>query len=195
MTSEKFRNKYRSDTIRLKNWDYSSNGYYFITICTKDRWPYFGEIKSGGIEASGIGKIADQCWRDIPSHFPFVVLDQYVIMPNHVHGILVIDNNNRENGDGCFVEAQNFAPLQGASKSPQTNKFGPQSKNLASVIRGFKIGVKKWATINNIDFAWQPRFYEHIIRDNQSLNRIRNYIVNNPLNWEKDRNNKEELYI
>lgn len=87
---EKFRNKYRTDTIRLKNYDYSSNGYYFITICTKNRVHYFGKIIDQKMELSEIGKIAHKCWLEIPNHFPFVVLDESIIMPDHIHGIVVI---------------------------------------------------------------------------------------------------------
>src|SRR6056297_3050067 len=109
-------------------------------------------------------------------------------MPNHVHGIILIDKPD----DGRNVETQNFASLQSSPQSstqpPQQskNKFGPQSKNLASNIRGFKIGVTKNAQKIHADFAWQTRFYDHIIRNDSSYQRIRNYIINNPKNWEKD---------
>ncbi|MFA4967912.1 MAG: hypothetical protein WC624_06850, partial [Candidatus Margulisiibacteriota bacterium] len=112
------------------------------------------------------------------------------VMPNHVHGILVIDD------DGVFVETQNFASLHPQPPPPkplQNNQFGPQSKNLASIIRGFKIGVKKYATMHNIYFAWQSRFYDHIVRNHKSLSRIRKYIVENPMKWENDRNNHGNL--
>ena len=127
-----------------------------------------------------IGKIALKYWQQIPKHFPFVLLDEYIIMPNHIHGILVIDKP---------VETQNFASLRNG------NKFGPQSRNLASIIRGSKIGVKKWAITHNFDFFWQPRYYDHIIRNEESLNRIRQYIRQNPLKWLEDRNNPEDLYM
>ena len=117
-------------------------------------------------------------------------------MPNHLHGIIVIDkydenNRNENNHNPVRVETQNFASL----RDGYANKFGPQSKNLASIIRGFKIGVKKYATINNIDFAWQSRFYDHIIRDKISLNKIREYIQINPKMWERDRNNIENIWM
>lgn len=178
---EKFRNKYRVDTIRLKNYDYSSNGYYFITICTKNRIHYFGKITDQKMQLSEIGKVAHNCWLEIPNHFPFVVLDEFVIMPDHIHGIVVINKK-----EGLPVEAQDFVPPPPSSPLPppqSKNTFGPQSKNLASIIRGFKVGVKKYATMNNIDFAWQSKYYEHIIRNEKALNRIRQYIQNNPLNY------------
>jgi REP element-mobilizing transposase RayT len=124
---------------------------------------------------SQTGKIAQDCWQEIPNHFPFVELGEFIIMPNHIHGIVIIDKP---------VEAQNFAPLQ----HEKQNKFGPQSQNLASIIHGYKSAVKKYATMNAIDFSWQPRFYDHIIRDDESFRNISAYIANNPLNWYKDYN-------
>jgi putative transposase len=184
---EKYKNKYRNDSIRLKNWDYGSSGCYFITICTKNREHYFGcivndidETQNGAglgtrngavvgtqnfasLRATPIGKIAHQYWTEIPNHFPFVKLDEFIVMPDHVHGVLRITRPDHYQ----WVK----------------NKFAPQSQNLASVIRGYKAGVKKYATLNNIEFAWQPRFYEHIVRSDNRLTIIRQYIKNNPAQW------------
>ncbi|MEK7597126.1 MAG: transposase [Patescibacteria group bacterium] len=181
--SDKFRNKYRIPTARLQNWDYSDNGYYFITICTKERKHYFGEIINDKIQLSEIGMLAQKYWLEIPKHFPFVELDEFMVMPNHVHGIVIIRNVVPH------VETQNFASLQQAKPIKPQNKFGSQSKNLASIIRGFKIGVKKYATIHGINFFWQSRFYDNIIRNEKSFYYIRQYIKDNPMNWENDRNN------
>lgn len=128
-----------------------------------------------------IGSIAEKCWCEIPCHFPFVRLDEHAIMPNHVHGIIIINKN--ENGCGQNVETQHFASLW---NGPNANCFGPQSKNLGSVVRGFKIGVKKWATENDVPFEWQPRFYDRIIRNEKELSNVRNYILNNTSKWEED---------
>jgi REP element-mobilizing transposase RayT len=185
--SDRFRDKYRISSTRLPNWDYSDGGYYFITICIKNKEECFGEIINNEINLTEIGRIAKKCWLEIPNHFPFVELDEFVIMPNHVHGIVIIRNNMHN------VETQNFASLQTESIKPQ-NKFGPQSKNLASIIRGFKIGVKKYVIINKINFAWQSRFYDHIIRNEKEFYRIRKYIKDNPINWEADRNNSKDLW-
>lgn len=200
--SEKFRNRYRIESTRLKHWDYGSNGAYFITICTKNRIHYFGTVVetkglvSPQLQLSEIGKIADQFWLAIPEHFPFVKLGNHVIMPNHVHGIIIIDKSmGTETGadagtytgaDGRSadaVETQNFASLQQQQQYP--NKFGPQSKNLASIIRGYKSSVKSYATTNVIDFNWQPLFHDHIIKDTKSFQRISDYILNNPMNWKE----------
>jgi REP element-mobilizing transposase RayT len=124
-----------------------------------------------------IGSIAHQYWCDIPTHFPFVELDAFIIMPNHVHGIIII--NKTDNGN--VVETQNFASLQGSQQN-SGNKFGPQSQNLASIIRGYKTGVKKYATMHHIDFTWQSRFHDHVIRDYLEYISIQDYINNNPAN-------------
>ena len=165
----------------------------------------FGEIDNE-MQMTSIGKMASQCWFDIPNHFPFVKLDAFVVMPNHIHGILEIakpappvetqnfaslpavvqnfepESTGIQNFKQESSETQNFASLQFAK-----NKFGPQSQNLASVVRGYKTGVKKYATVNNIEFAWQPRFHDHIIRNDEEYYRICNYITENPSNWKKDK--------
>ncbi len=190
---DKFQNKYRISSTRLQNWDYGWNASYFVTICTKNREHYFGNIVDGEMHFSEIGKIAQQFWCEIPDHFPFVILDAFVIMPNHVHGIIIINktDDGRDGGGGGNgggnVETQNFASLQQQRKqSHPKNKFGPQSQNLASILRGYKTGVKKYATMNIIDFTWQPRFNDHIIRNNHSFDRIQNYINTNIKNWKRD---------
>ena len=94
---EKFKNKYRIPSARLQNWDYGSPGLYFITICTKNRECYFGEIKNGEMILNETGKIADQCWAEIPAHFKLVELGEFVIMPNHLHGIIIINESVSEN--------------------------------------------------------------------------------------------------
>lgn len=182
-----FKNKYRIESARLKGWDYSSPGAYFVTIITKNRACYFGNVKNGFMCLNELGEIAKQCFEKIPEHFPFVSPDVFVIMPNHVHGIIII---NDKNGNKTSVGVQNIVETQDvASLRSSKNKFGPQSKNLASIVRGYKIGVTKYARENNIPFQWQSRYYDHIIRDEKSLNNIRRYIINNPLNWQKDAEN------
>lgn len=165
--------------LRLQGFDYASEGAYFVTFNTKNRKHFFGKITNGIMGLSKIGCHAWKCWYNIPNHFPFVILDEFVVMPDHVHGILII------NKDG--VRTQDFGSPPANNQNFYTNKFGPQSKNLSSIIRGFKIGVTKNAREKNQNFAWQSRFHDHIIRNEQELNRIRNYIRNNPLNWGKDK--------
>jgi REP element-mobilizing transposase RayT len=171
---DKFQNKYRVKSARLQNWNYGWNAAYFVTICIADRACYFGDVVHGEMQLSAIGHWAEKCWLEIPDHFPFVILDGFVVMPNHVHGIIIIDKP-------VAVETQDIASLQ------SQNKFGPQSKNLASIVRGYKIGVTKYAKSMQINFAWQPRFHEHIIRNEESYLRIAEYIQNNPLRWQEDK--------
>ena len=184
---KKFQNKYHIESTRLQNWDYGSNAAYFITICTKNRNHFFGKIIDKKMQLSEIGKMANKYWDEIPEHFPFVKLDAFVVMPNHVHGIIIIDKP--DNGTGN-VDTQNFAYLpQSKQQTRFKNKFGPQSKNLASIIRGYKIGVTKNAKKIDANWAWQPRYYDHIIRNNISFERIRNYILLNPQKWNDDKFN------
>ena len=109
--SNRFRNKYRNETTRLKSWDYGWNGSYFITLCEKNRERCFGEIKNDEMFLSEIGKIANQCWKEIPDHFPFVKLGEFVVMPNHVHCIIVIDKKDDGRFSKSYVGTQNLASL------------------------------------------------------------------------------------
>ncbi len=134
-------------------------------------------------------KITEQYCQGIPNHFPFVKLNAFVIMPNHLHGIIVIYKN--DDGNTNNVETQDFASLQQNHHSGNPNKFGPQSKNLASIIRGFKIGVIKCATMDGTYFEWQSRYYDRIIRDERELWNVRKCIQNNPLQWDSDDENPQ----
>ena len=180
--SNKYKGKFRSETTRLKSWDYGWNGAYFVTICCKDRECFFGEVVRKRVILSKIGKTTESYWKEIPKHFPFVRLGEFVVMPNHVHGIIHIE---KENDGHNAVGTQNLASLRVERKQP-LNKFGPQSQNLGSIIRGFKTGVTKSARKIRNDFKWQSRYYDHIIRDRESLARITEYINRNPENWEDD---------
>ena len=173
MSINKFLNQYRIESARAKWHDYDG-GSYFVTICTQGREWYFGKIQNGEMILSQLGLVAEDCLQKIHSHFPNVEVPLSVVMPNHIHAIIVIDNH---------VETQNFASLQQQKCKP---RFGPQSKNLASVVRGFKIGVTKYARQNNIPFDWQSRYHDHIIRDQMEMNRIADYILNNVSKWEMD---------
>ena len=182
MKGDKFKNKYKIKSTRLQNWDYGNNGYYFVTICTKNKNKYFGEIENREMILNDIGKIAEKYWLEIPKHFDFVLLDEFVIMPNHIHGIIIINKND------IFSSLHKTQDIASLLRSNKKNKFGVQSKNLASIIRGFKIGVTKYANQNSIPFRWQPRFYDRIIRVEIELSNIREYIAFNPVKWQKDEN-------
>ncbi|MBQ4478399.1 MAG: hypothetical protein II945_07300 [Bacteroidales bacterium] len=185
MEDNKFRGRYRIPSARAQ-WHNYDGGEYFVTIYTRDREHYFGEIAGGKMHLSEMGMVADKCMRDIHNHFPHVDVPSYVIMPNHVHAIIVID---RTKMGIPIVEPQNFAALQSSQQSESLQKFGPQRRNLASVVRGFKIGVTKYARQNNITFAWQTRFHDHIIRNQDEMDNIARYIENNVAKWESDERN------
>ena len=135
-----------------------------------------------------VSRIAKQCWDEIPRHYPFVTTDAFVVMPNHVHGILFLNSNNV--GVQNVIGAQDIVPL----RVNRFQKIIPGS--IGAIIRGYKIGVTKWYRANAVKEKnilplqiWQRNYYEHMIRDESELQRIREYIINNPANWEKD-----ELY-
>ena len=175
--SDKYQNTYRIQTARA-SWHNYDGGIYFITICTKDYKQYFGRITHHAMNLSPIGECAKKCLEAIPSHFPHVEIPLSTVMPNHIHCILIIKDPH--------LEKKTIT-----SQRPH-NEYGPQSMNLASVIRGFKIGVTKFARTAGLEFAWQPRFYDHVICNNDDLNRIATYIENNVGSWDKDKLNHQD---
>ena len=158
-------------SLRLAGFDYGREGAYFVTICTHDRTCLFGEIVNGEMRLNVAGQVAATCWLDIPAHFPHVRLDTYTIMPNHVHGIIWIDAHPVAVPPGALV-----------LRSP--------SKTVGSIVRGFKIGVTKWVRANmDVRDVWQRNYYEHIIRNEAALNRVHQYIMDNPARWAEDPEN------
>ncbi len=182
----KFNNKYRIEPARLKNWDYGNSAAYFITICTANRHHFFGKVQDEEIICSNIGAIVEQEWIKTPEVRPDMNLElgEFVVMPNHFHGIIFI-GNNEYNSDGDR-DAMHRVSTDGIYK----NEFGPQSKNVSSIIRGFKSAVTIQAKKINPDFGWQPRFYDHIIRNPKSYDVISQYIIDNPKKWIDDEFNK-----
>ncbi len=165
-------------------WDYSSPGAYFVTICTKGMQGWFGEIVDGTMQLSPVGDIVADEWKKTDQIRPDVSLDTWTVMPNHLHGIVVIHETS-------IVETHRDASLPPPNEQ---NKFGPQRNNLASIIRGFKsASTKRIHMAGCTEFAWQPRYYDHIIRNERSFNKIREYIANNVLQWEFDRNQPSGL--
>ena len=173
-------------SIRLKGYDYSQEGLYFITICVQDRKCLFGEIV--GVDDVGVqnfeplnqprqemilndaGKIAGECWLEIPEHFPNAILHEHIVMPNHVHGI---------------IELKHVRPSHVMAQQNQFSKPIPGS--ISVIIQQYKSSVTRFVNKNNVShFRWQSRFYEHIIRNEQSCQQIADYIINNPKNWKED---------
>ena len=187
---------YSRRSVRLKNYDYSSDGLYFVTICTEQRRCLFGRINDGKVKLTYWGEYACQCWEQIPNHFPQIILHDYVVMPNHIHGILQIDNSNdtsfKSNDCRCLGRGEtSFAPATYASPLPsldtKNNQPAGTSQTIGSIVRGFKIGVtsevhKLFPKI----IVWQRNYHEHIIRTQKSYDIISNYILDNPNRWVED---------
>lgn len=194
---DKFRNKYRIQSARLQNWDYGWNAPYFVTICTANRKLFFGNVMDDKMNLSEIGEIADKYWLEIPEHFPFVKLDVHVVMPNHVHGIVIIDKPDDERNIGanvgCNAGRNVEMPKLGVS-TPQTSKQSQTTAasqkwkpaTLGSIINQYKRICTIKSRKINMDFTWQSRFHDHIIRNDAEYQRIKNYIINNPKNWNND---------
>ncbi|WP_077920891.1 transposase [Spirosoma sp. 209] len=180
MQENLFGGRHRIESTRLASYDYGSNGMYFITVCTRDRACCLGEVSVNPVgecvvESTLLGQRVIEGWLAITHYHPYVFLDAFQLMPNHVHGVLWI----------CKPDYTDWQP----------NRFGPQRQNLASIVRGFKSGVKTFATRNKIPFDWQPRYYDRVIRNTDELDRIRHYIEANPSTWHLDRDNLENLYM
>jgi len=161
-------------SIRLKNYDYSSSGWYFVTICTQNRKCLFGNIVGVGLSdpsmiLNDVGKMVNQWWLKMQKRFKNVTLDEYKIMPNHVHGIIITDG--REN------RAPTLGQIVGFFKYQSTKQINNHSVGA---------GIIPPKTIRKI---WQRNYYEHIIRTGNDLNKIRQYIQDNPRMWDRDRNN------
>ena len=161
-------------TVRAKWHDYNG-GEYFITICTKDREHFFGTITNGETHLSEIGSFVKTQIENVQSHYPYADIPLYVIMPNHLHLIIRIDNTktnaSRNANIGKDTNMQNVSNQQGW---------------LSVCIGGIKSSVTKFSNEQKIHFGWQPRFHDHIIRNQDEMNRIAEYIENNPVIWETD---------
>ena len=160
-------NKYRKIN-RLIKYDYSQPGYYFVTICTSNRVECFGNVENGVMVLNQDGQAAEKHWIDSPAHYKNVDIDEFIVMPNHLHGIIIIKDSKIE---------------------------GLQN-NLSKIVGSYKnVVTKEIHKKGNQNFAWQASFYDHVIRKDESLDKIREYIKNNPLKWELDRNNLSNLWM
>jgi len=198
--ADKFQHTYRIPSARAAWWDYGNDAAYFITICTAERIHYFGEIHHGEMVLSAIGEITQQCWHEIPNQFPFAKLDAFVIMPNHIHGILSIhrrDAINRVSGDNEGDAIHRKDAINRVSTDNVGNVIGgitgennPMlSDNLARIIRWYKGRTTFFARKIHADFTWQTRYWDHIIRNDDEYVRIKTYIETNPAHWYDDRLN------
>lgn len=163
----------RRRSLRLPEYDYSQSGAYFVTICVQGRECVLGEIQAGAVCLSPVGEIAANSWAWLEVGYPQISLDAWVVMPNHIHGIIALETDGR-----------------GGSRTAPTAKPKP----LGRLIGAFKTistkGINALRRMPGLPF-WQRGYYEHVIRDDASLNRIREYIANNPVRWELDRENPQ----
>ena len=216
--NERFQNKYRIAPARAAWWHYGWAGAYFITICTANRHPFFGTIQNGTMHLSNIGILADVFWHEIRHHTQQVELGAFVVMPNHIHGILIMngnnpdsngkgnkngDNNDDNDGDNVnvddTVETRHALSLQPSPQRPDQptpgeQRFQNQGKNtVSSIIGSYKSAVSKHAHRLGFDFTWQSRFHDHIIRTDADYQRINDYIELNPQHWDADKFYEESV--
>ena len=188
MSDIKYKDKYRIPSARATWHDYDG-GIYFITICTKYREHDFGEIEDGKMLLSEIGAHTQKCIEGITQHNPYAEIPLYVVMPNHLHLIVIIDYDKTPHDKrvvDVVTSKETFHKTSLQKKTPIERATEMQSW-LSVVIRQFKQSITRFANENNIQFAWQTRFHDHIIRDNDEMNGIANYIENNVMNWKEDK--------
>jgi REP element-mobilizing transposase RayT len=161
--------KHHRRSVRLKHYDYSSNGAYFVTVCTNHRECLLGEIIDSKIVVNLAGKMVEDCWHDLPNYYKNIELDYFVIMPNHIHGILILSDAN-------IVGA-------GLKPAPTVNDELPEIVRALKTFSARRINESR----NTLGTPfWQRNYYEHVIRNEESLGKIREYIQSNPLKWELD---------
>ena len=178
---DKFNGKYRIPSARASWWDYSRDAAYFLTMCTRRRKCFFGSITEHKMILSPTGAIANASWLEITQHARNIELGPYVVMPNHVHGILILAGNDA---------ARITSPRQDdcIQKSPGQLRYrNPGANSISTIIGGYKSAVSRNARRVGLEFGWQPRFHDHIIRDANEFQRIATYIMNNPAKWNDDK--------
>jgi REP element-mobilizing transposase RayT len=175
--------KYDRHSIRLKDYDYTTPGGYFITICVQDRACILGNVRGEGVELSDIGKIVEESWNAIPNHFLHITLDSIVIMPNHFHGIIIIDDTRFDGRGEVPSPSQESITIRGGETPPL------RKPSFGQVVAYFKyLSTKRVNQLLHIPpkRLWQRNYYEHIIRDERDHYNARKYILENPLKWQQD---------
>ena len=195
--------------MRLEGYDYSTPGAYFVTACTQDRRPLFGRVIDGRMAANPLGTVVEDCWDELPDHYDSLALDAFILMPNHVHGVILLQDepNNASVGAGLqpaiprndaarrhgmheIVRTSVGAGLQPAIPRPAASR----RHGLPEIVRAFKtFSARKINRMRASTGAsvWQRGFYDHVIRDEDELDRVRTYILDNPRKWSEDPDNPE----
>lgn len=196
---EKYKNKYRIAPSRAQWWDYGWNAAYFITICTQNREHHFGEIRDKKMQLSNVGILADVFWHEIKNHAKNIELDAFVVMPNHIHGILILNGDEKEfvNYPDTSIEKDMNCIIESIQEGNELTigqkRFQNQGKNtVSSIIGSYKSAVTRHANRLDLQSGWQPRFHDHIIRNDAEFERIATYIENNVVNWKEDKFFKKE---
>jgi putative transposase len=178
-----YQNKYRVESARLHGWDYTSPGWYFVTICTRHHLCILGNVARGQVQLSLSGEVAESELRNLPHHYVNISIDRFTVMPNHIHAIVVIDGQHRHSPNS----ETRTEPLSTSGLA----LIPPKAGSLSAIIRSYKAGVtRRCHGMGLRTFAWQPGFYDHIVRANTSLQAIRDYIEKNPANWPQDPENQ-----
>jgi len=190
-------------SIRLWDFDYSGAGAYFITICTHERESVFGNLVDGVMRLNYWGLIVRECWEHLPNHFSQVALDEFVVMPNHVHGIIILNHGLPNVGARHASPCSRITPDCGSDENTRATHASPlresgsKSGSIAAIVGSFKSAVTR--RINQTRQApggsvWQRNYYERVIRDDRELNNIRQYIEDNPRKWADDENHPTYLH-
>lgn len=190
MSENKFKDRFRIPSSRASWHDYLG-GAYFVTICTKDREFYFGSIQDEQMNLSEIGTYAEEQFRDVSIHYPYAEIPVYVVMPNHIHAIVIIDDRRDACRDAIYRVSGPELPIESdKERGGITGRSNPMLyRSLGTVIRGLKARVTHYANEKGLEFAWQSRFHDRIIRDQKDLNETSLYVENNVVKWPEDEMN------
>lgn len=184
--------KHHRRSIRLREWNYSRSGAYFVTVCTQDRKCLFGDIINAEIVLNESGKMIWKWWNEVNNKFQYVQTDEVIVMPNHFHGIIFIDENTSVGAALCGrpIEHQQPDQIKGQPhRVAPTSLFDIMDWFKTMTTNGYIQGVKKYKWEPFPGKLWQRNYFDRIIRNETELNKIREYILNNPLKWELDKEN------
>jgi len=184
--------KHHRRSIRLKSYDYSQEGAYYVTVVAQNRACLFGDVVNAEMILNDVGQMMQAQWEALPQRFPNVELDEFIVMPNHFHGIIVITDN---------IHAGTVPRARSVSGQPQGIAPTEHDPILGEIVGAWKSIVTDEYIRGVRQLHWQPfdrkllqrNYWEHIVRDEQELNRIREYIINNPANWDSDENNPNNI--